>query len=261
MSIKTPEPATLIAEMGAPLDPAAYDWRLAAADPLSDDEIFQLTYAAQVEWGTEGTFASLNISRDPVVKRFLHIWLEQEVVHANLLARVLESSGVRVEPLHRTVRQRFGAQRGKWVNQLARRAIGDDFFGVHMAWGAINELTTLRFYGVVRNTTQHRLLRTVLRDVMAQEALHYSFYRTVAIRQLDGNPRGQRIVRWALDHLWSPVGTGLRSRDDVEQVMRALFSGRNDQVTQIDAALDRIPGLEGLGLIERTMEVAGRRAA
>jgi hypothetical protein len=256
MSTNLPEPAALLDEMGAPLDPARYDWRLARLDPLTDDEVFQLSYAAQVEWGTEGTFASLDISKDPVVKRFLRTWLDQEIAHGQLLSRVVAEQGTRVEPLHRTRRQRFAAQRGKWTNTLARRAIGDDFFGVHMAWGAINELTTLRFYGVVRRTTGHRLLRDILRDVMAQEAQHYTFYRTVAIRQLEGNPRGQRIVRWVLDHLWSPVGVGLHSREDADRVMRSLFASRDDEVAQIDAALAKIPGLEGLDLIRRTVAAA-----
>ena len=68
-------PETLLAEMGEPLDPSRYDWSAARTDALTDEEVFQLTYAAQVEWGTEGTFASLNISRDPVVRRFLRVWL------------------------------------------------------------------------------------------------------------------------------------------------------------------------------------------
>lgn len=94
-------PEARLAQMGAPLDPSRYDWETAGTGELSDDEIFQVTYAAQVEWGTEGTFASLDISRDPIVRRFLRIWLDQEVVHAQLLARVLHRSGASVAPIHR----------------------------------------------------------------------------------------------------------------------------------------------------------------
>jgi hypothetical protein len=251
-----PTPESLLAQMGEPLDIEAYDWDAVSAYPLSDDEIFQLTYAAQVEWGTEGTFASLNISEDPVVREFLGIWLEQEVVHAQILARFLAAYGVKVEPLHVGVGQRFAQWRGRWVNKLARRVVGDDFFGVHMSWGAVNELTTLRFYGLIRNGTEHPVLRAILRDLMAQESLHYSFYRASAIGRLEGNRRGQRIVRWVLGHLWSPVGTGLRNEQDVERLMRSLFADRQDQVVQIDAAINRIPGLDGLDLIGRTMVAA-----
>lgn len=92
---------------------------------------------------------------------------------------------------------------------------------------------------------------------MAQEALHSSFYRSVAIRQLVGNPRGQRIVRWVLEHLWSPVGMGLRTRHDVDRLMRGLFADRPDQVVQMDSQINRIPGLDGLNLIRRTLESTG----
>jgi len=256
--VRLVEPETLLAEMGGPLDRADYDWKAARPGVLSDEEIFQLTYAAQVEWGTEGTFASLDISRDPVVRRFLRVWLDQEVVHADLLAEVLARSGAApVTPVHRERRHRRGAARGKVLNQLARLGVGDDFFAVHMSWGAINELTTLRFYRVMRSNTSSELLRAVLRDVMAQEALHYSFYRNAAIRRLAGNPRGQRIVRFALQHLWSPVGLGLRTRADVDRLMAGLFADRPEQVAQMDHQIGRIPGLGGLDLITATMATAG----
>jgi rubrerythrin len=251
---RLPEPAALLAEMGAPLDPNTYDWGGARPGALRDEEIFQLTYAAHVEWGTEGTFASLDISRDPVVRQFLRVWLDQEVVHADLLARLVRGCGAPIAPIHRDRKHRWGAARGKVLNQVARLGIGDDFFAVHMSWGAINELTTLRFYSVMRANTDSSLLRALLRDVIAQEALHYSFYRSVAIRRLAGNPRGQRIVRWALEHLWSPVGVGLRTREDVDRLMRGLFEDRPDQVVQMDSQINRIPGLEGLDLIRRTVE-------
>ena len=256
-TLRLAEPAALLAAMGGPLDPADYDWAAPQPGELSDEEVFQLTYAAQVEWGTEGTFASLDISRDPMVREFLRVWLDQEVVHADLLARVLaRTSGVAVDPVHTQRKHRWGAARGKVLNQLARLGVGDDFFAVHMSWGAINELTTLRFYGVMRAKTQSELLRTVLRDVIAQEALHYSFYRSVAIRRLTDNPRGQRIVRWALEHLWTPVGMGLRTRPDVDRLMAGLFADRPDQVVQMDSQINRIPGLAGLDLIRATVAAA-----
>ncbi len=96
----------------------------------------------------------------------------------------------------------------------------------------------------------------MLRDVIAQESLHYSFYRSVAIRRLTDNPRGQRIVRWALEHLWSPVGMGLRTRTDVDRLMAGLFADRPDQVRQMDSQINRIPGLADLDLIHGTVASA-----
>jgi rubrerythrin len=248
-------PEALLAGLGEPLDAARYDWSEAAA-PITDDERFQLRYAAQVEWGTEGYFASLDISKDPVVKEFLERWLEQEIVHGDLLSRVLAAQGVTIGATHRSPRQRFITARGRAVNKVARRIVGDDFFAVHMSWGAINELTTLRFYGVMRSRTTNPTLQVVLRDVMAQEALHYNFYRAMAIRRLEGNRRAQRMVRWVLEHLWSPVGVGLHPRRDADEMVRGLVGDRRDVVAQIDGPINRMPGLAGLDLTRRTVDRA-----
>jgi hypothetical protein len=254
--VKRRSPQELLDQMGDPLDPEVYDWASATDQPLTESELYVLHYAAHVEWGTENTFASLDTARDPVVKRFLRIWLEQEVVHANMLARLLNQFGMTVEPIHRTRRQRCAAWRGMCINQVARRIIGDDFTALHMTWGAVNELTTQRFYGVIRSSTKNVLLQTLLRDIMSQEAMHYHFYRTVAAERLANRPRAQRIVRWAMTHLWTPVGVGLRSREDADRVVTTLLAERPDVISQIDSQLNRIPGLHGVDLARGCVEHA-----
>ena len=254
-------PEAVLDTMGGRLDPSAYDWSRVHEAPLTEAEIEWLTYATQVEWGTEYYFAVLDISDDPLVHRFLRTWLDQEVVHADLLRRLLAEAGVVVQPVHRQWRKRLAKWRGKQLNRLARRLIGDDFFAVHMAWGAVNELSTQRFYGVIRSQTKNPVLRDVLRDVMAQEAVHYAFYRNVAIRRLTGNRRAQRIVRWALHRLWTPVGVGLRPRRDADLVIAGIMGDHPEVAAQMDAQIDRMPGLAGLHLARRSREHAVRTAA
>ena len=180
--------------------------------------------------------------------------------HGELLARFLAEAGVQVPKLHRTEQQRRAAQRGRRVNQVAHRLLGDDFFGVHMMWGAVNELTTLRFYRMIRRDSENPLLRQILRDLVAQESLHYAFYRSMAVERLEGNRRAQRLVRTALRHLWSPGGVGLRSQADADRLFLGLLDHEPAQAAQIDAAIERVPGLEGLRLVGRTLDRA-RRAA
>jgi hypothetical protein len=257
--LRNPEAA--LDAMGDPLREGVYDWSRVAEHPLGDPELDWLTYATQIEWGTEHYFAVLDISRDPLVHRFLRAWLAQELVHAQLLRRFLSELGVRVEPVHDAWRKRLARWRGKQVNRLARLLIGDDFFAVHMAWGAVNELSTQRFYGVIRSRTPNPVLRELLRDVMAQEALHYAFYRNVAIRRLTGNRRAQRIVRFALARWWTPVGVGLRPRRDADRVIAGILGGRPDIAVEMDAQLDRIPGLGGLRLAQSALAHATARCA
>jgi hypothetical protein len=242
--------------MGGPLDPERYDWDAAAAVPLSERERFQLVYAAQVEWGTEGTFASLDVSDDPVVSDFLRVWLRQEVVHAEILVRFLACHGVAVEPLHRSRVQCRAAARGRLLNRLAVAALGRDFFAVHMTWGAVNELTTLRFYDALRETTANAVLRAILDDVVAQEALHYAFYRNSAVARLAGNRRAQRITRWVMRRLWSPVGVGLRSEEDAHRLLESILDARPDALRAVDVHIERLPGLDDLGLVRRVLAEA-----
>jgi hypothetical protein len=242
-------PPDLLERMGSPLHVGEYEWSKASLQPLTYDEVFQLTYAAQVEWGTQGTFESLDISRDPIIRRFLRIWLRQEEVHADLLVRFLDARGVAVGPLHQQSRHRRGARRGRILNQLAHGLVGNDFFAVHMAWGAVNELTTLRFYQQIRARTENTLLAQLLRDIIAQEALHYRFYQASAHNRLIDNTRAQRIVRFALTHLWSPVGVGLRSRSDAHYLLQSLFADEPETIRRMDATICSLPGLESLQLL------------
>lgn len=251
----------LLTRMGDPLDPAAYDWRAATAGALDPDEVFALRYAAQVEWGTEGTYESLAGSGDALIDRFLDTWLAQEVVHAALLVRFLELHGHHVAPAHRTPDQRRSAARGRRINRVARQLWGRDFAALHMTWGAVNELTTLRFYAVLRQRTRSSLLRELLRDVMAQEALHYAFYRDAAASLLADRPRGRRRVRWAMTHLWSPVGVGLRSNEDADRLVLSLLGDAPDLVGSLDATLASLPGLHGTTLVGSTVAAARRRRA
>lgn len=253
--------AALLDDLGKPLSPADYNWDLATEFQLTPDEVFHLTYAAQVEWGTEGSFLSLNITRDRVVRRFLRIWLEQEVVHGELLKRLIEASGAEVPLVHRSVKQRYEARKGQLINRLARLGIGRDFFGLHMAWGAAHELTTMRFYSLMRERTSHPLLEHILRDVIAQEAKHYSFYKRAAIEQLTDNERGQRLLRWALQRFYRVVGTGLRSQADADRITIAMLDSEPAVVASMDGALGRIPGMENLQLVRAAVDSARARVA
>jgi hypothetical protein len=255
-------PTQLLERMGEPLALTAYDWDAAgAAPPLPPEARFQLVYAAQVEWGTEGTFASLDVSNDPIVGRFLDIWLAQEMAHAALLVRYLRTHGESVHPLHRTRTQRFAAQRGRWINQAAVRILGADFFAVHMTWGAVNELTTLRFYSLLRRRSADPVLQTLLSDVIAQEAVHFAFYFQMAAELLHDNRRAQRITRWVLSRCWSPVGVGLRSRQDADRLMHGLFATEPAEIRGIDARVGRLPGLRDLDLMSHLLSSSRVAAA
>ena len=87
---------------------------------------------------------------------------------------------------------------------------GRAFIALHTAWGAVNERTRQAGYARLATCAGHPTLRDLLkrvRRIMKQEGDHIDFYASEANRRLPESPRAQRITRFALKHLWRPVGS------------------------------------------------------
>ena len=72
------------------------------------------------------------------------------------------------------------------------------------------------------------------------------------------------MVRWVLTHLWTPVGAGVKTEEEVDALALYLFGdgpeGR-DQIREIDQTIAGVPGLEGMHLLEDYLDGALMRAA
>ena len=74
------------------------------------------------------------------------------------------------------------------------------------------------------------------------------------------------MVRWVLTHLWTPVGAGVKTEEEVDALALYLFGdgpeGR-DQISEIDQTIAGVPGLEGMHLLEDYLDGAlgGRPSA
>jgi hypothetical protein len=72
------------------------------------------------------------------------------------------------------------------------------------------------------------------------------------------------MVRWVLRNLWTPVGAGVKSEEEVDALALYLFGdspeGR-EHARDIDRTIASVPGLEGLTLLEGYLDSALRRAA
>src|ERR671922_582324 len=113
-----------------------------------------------------------------------------------------------------------------------------DFVALHMTWGAINELTTLTGYHMLISRCVHPVLHQLLQRVIQDERRHFAFYRAQAKARLTGNPRAGRLVRWALNAFWTPVGAGVKTEEEVDALVLYLFAdapaGR-EAIREIDA--------------------------
>jgi hypothetical protein len=81
---------------------------------------------------------------------------------------------------------------------------------------------------------------------------------------MERSAAARRLVRWVLRHLWTPVGAGVKSEEEVDALCLYLFGdspeGR-EHIREIDRSIAEVPGLEGLTILEDYLEGALVRAA
>jgi hypothetical protein len=106
----------------------------------------------------------------------------------------------------------------------------------------------------------HQLLRKVIQD----ERRHFAFYRAQAKARMERSKTARRMVRWVMTHMWTPVGAGVKSEEEVDALALYLFGdspeGR-EQIRGIDDTIAAVPGLEGLTLLGDYIAKAERRVA
>ncbi len=129
-----------------------------------------------------------------------------------------------------------------------------------MTWGAINEWTTQAGYGRLSEAAGHPTLSQLLKRIMKQEGGHIDFYASEASRRLADSPKAQKLTRFALRHLWRPVGSGVMPKEEVGFMVRYLFDGGdgNAVAARIDRRVDRLPGQGDLHLLESAFSKLAR---
>ena len=70
----------------------------------------------------------------------------------------------------------------------------------------------------------------MLQAIIKQERRHFAFYRAQAQFRLADSARARRMVRWSMDHLWAPVGTGVRPQDETDFLASYLFGDADGAV-------------------------------
>jgi hypothetical protein len=241
-----------------------------ASSPLPAGALRCLRYMHDVEYHTVCYLRDLLVSpahRDVDITSFLSFWVFEEFWHGEALAAVLSAHGEAAgqRRVARMRRQLGWAERLRPLTMMFGSALaGEDFVAVHMTWGAINEWTTQAGYSQLARRAHHSVLAELLRRIMRQEGRHIDFYASQAQRRLASSRRAQRLTRFALRHLWSPVGSGVMPRQETAHLASYLMSGPDGLAVaqRIDRRIDRLPGLSGLALLERSVtSMCDRRAA
>jgi rubrerythrin len=261
------------------VDLSEVEWDRIDDPPLTADEVRILHYMMDIEAHTVIFLRDLlatHAAYDQDVTAFLCCWNFEEFWHGEAFSRLLGEAGVPVAPdrepvgadtrypsrrkrIH-AIRRRLGARGyASHVGTMLGSLVADrDFVAIPMAWGMVNELTTARGYRRIIDTTRNVPLAQVLRAISKQERRHFAFYRAQARWRMERSARARRVVRWSLDHVWAPVGTGIRPQSETDFVVATIF---NDPpgwalVREMDATIAQLPGLEGTAYLSDAVRAA-----
>jgi hypothetical protein len=234
------------------IDLASIDWERVPEHPLPHEAIRTLRYMQDIESHTIIYLRSLLDTRaidDPEVSTFLACWLYEETFHGIALARFVRSAGHEIDLRPRSsssVGQRIERRLTSW---LARA--WPDFVAVHMAWGAINELTTLTGYRRLATLVDHPVLHDLLDRIVLDESRHFYFYFKQAEQRLR-RPGAARIARAVIERFWEPVGSGVQPASETRFLADYLFGDREGRAAarKIDATIADLPGFAGMPLLD-----------
>ncbi len=241
------------------LDASDLPWDDIPKYPIAADALRVLRYMQDTEIHTIIYLRELLATRaldDPAVATFLACWIYEETLHGRVLARFLAAAGQPVAPRPRS--------RGALAERVQAAGISliskawPDFVGVHMVWGAINELTAVTAYKRLAGAAGHPILSELLTRIVRDESRHFAFYFQQAEQRLE-LPRVARIARLLVERFWGPVGSGVQPAEETQFLARYLFSGSDGvrAARKVDDSIRRLPGFSDASLLERWL---GRHA-
>ncbi|MBX3196105.1 MAG: ferritin-like domain-containing protein [Microbacteriaceae bacterium] len=234
-------------------------------DPLPETTLRTLRYMCDVEYHTVCYLRDLLTTpshKEPEVGAFMTMWNREEFWHGEALSAVLGKHGIVVDfDELKATRIKLGwKDRLDPIKQsLMGGLVGHDFVAVHMAWGAANEWSANAAYIRLAKQEGHPVLAELLKRIAAQETKHVAFYASQARDRLAESKKARVIARFALNKFWRPVGSGISTDDEVAHVMNELFAGTEGRklVRDIDSHIAKMPGMEGLTIVENALEAFG----
>lgn len=264
------------------VDLSAVEWDRIGDDPLPRDQARCLAYMMDIESHTVVFLRDLLATRaafDPDVSAFLSCWAYEELWHGEAFSRFLGEAGYRLPPDRALVTSEHAypsrAGRNRWIRSavsgkgyllhlgtLLASVLYRDFVAIHMTWGAANELTTLSAYHRLIAKTEHPQLVHMLRAIIKDERRHFAFYRAQARMRLAQSVSARRLARWAMHHLWAPVGTGVRPLSETDHVVTYLFTGPDgwEAARGMQATMAELPGFAGSTFLVDTVRAAEERS-
>jgi rubrerythrin len=256
------------------VDLSGVRWSEIKRHPVSAAEARTLAYMMDIESHTVIFLRDLLATRaalEPDVTAFLSCWVYEELWHGEAFSRFLGEAGFELLPDGERVwadaPYPTRAGRNSWIRRklhskgyvshigtMIGSTITRDFPALHMTWGAVNELSTLQGYHRMIAKTENPVLVDLLTRIIKDERRHFAFYRAQARMRLGRSAKARAITRWSLEHLWAPVGTGVRPQDETDLAIAYLFGDEEGRklAGEMDRTLGELPGLEGLAIYRKS---------
>jgi hypothetical protein len=249
------------------VDTTGIDWGAVKQHGLSKGDLLCLHYMMDIENHVPLYLSHLLVTRacmDPILTAFLACWNYEELWHGENLGKLLNLYGIEFDTQDRiaNVRANLGLQNSlSLLSTMAGSWLLKDFSAVYLSIGAINELSTLTGYGALIRKSGHPVLQDLLRRIIKDERRHFAFYYNSAKEWLTDNVKAQRVDRWMLDHVWVPVGQGVKTQEEVDALALYLFDDEQgeEELVELDAKIGRLPGLGGIKLMSKALYDARRR--
>jgi rubrerythrin len=266
------------------VDLSGVGWERVKDHPLPVEQARTLAYMMDIESHTVIFLRDLLATRaafEPDITAFLSCWVYEELWHGEAFSRFLGEAGFHLEPDSERTRwldpypSKVG--RNTWIRRkigtkgyfahlgtlCGSALVGDDFPAVHMTWGAVNEFSTLSGYHRLIAKTKHPVMTELLERVIKDERRHFAFYRAQAKLRLARSSRARRVTRWAMEHLWAPVGTGVRPQQETDFVVAFLFGDEDGMQTAalMDQTISELPGFDTSTLAQDAVRGAVNRSA
>jgi hypothetical protein len=200
--------------------------------------------------------------KDARITAFLTTWAFEKFWISDALSAVLSAhdtvvpspKGSRLKAGLRELRERFSPIRESMVSNQ----IGVDMIAVHMSIGAIDGWLTQAAYARIAELESNAELTTTIDTILNIKARHLSFFEPQSEYRLSASKGARALTRRRLRASAWPIGADDLPRVDREYFYDRIFRSAPDLAKNIDEAVDSLPGLRGLHLVERA---AGTRAA
>ena len=240
-----------------------------ATTPLSVDTLRSLRYFVAIERATMGHLRNVLVTathKDARVTAFLSTWAYEKYWVADALQFILEQNArVDLPSAHRTspvvgffreVADRFQP----FTRSVTANFAGEDMVGAHMAIGTIDEWMSQASLARIAELEPHPDLVAAVGTLLEVKRRQLEFFELQARDRLASSDRARTIARRAVRRSPFPIGSDAEPSRETAFFLTRTLASAPALVSELDARVVAIPGLEGLTVISKAISSVGGRA-